>query len=107
MAGKAAQQAAAKAEFVSQQSEIRKLSAGKKQLKVTAEKVKGADGYEVQYSLKSNFKKSQKKVSKKPAITIKKLKAGKKYYVRVRAYKVINGSKIYIGYSTKKGKKIK
>lgn len=107
LAGKAAQQAAAKAEFVSQQSEIRKLSAGKKQLKVTAEKVKGADGYEVQYSLKSNFKKSQKKVSKKPAITIKKLKAGKKYYVRVRAYKVINGSKIYIGYSTKKGKKIK
>lgn len=106
-AATAAGQAAAKAEFSAQRVEISHLSAGKKQLKVTAEKVNGADGYEVQYALKANFKKSWKKKSKKPTITVKKLKSGKKYYVRVRAYKIINDSKIYTSYSIKERKKIK
>ena len=33
---------------------------------------------------------------------VKKLKSGKKYYFRVRAYKAIGGKKVYTGYSNKK-----
>ena len=41
---------------------------------------------------------SNKTTSKK----IKSLKAKKKYYVRVRTYKTVNGTKYYSGWSTKK-----
>ena len=39
--------------------------------------------------------------------TLKKLKKGKKYYVRVRIYKVVNGNKIYSSWSTVKSVKVK
>lgn len=50
-------------------------------------KVKGALKYEIQYSEKKNFKKAKSIIVKKNSNTIKKLKKGKKYYVRVRALK--------------------
>ncbi len=77
--------------------------AKKKTLKVQIKKkVVGATGYQVKYSLK-NLKKSKylKKAkaktlsAKKKTLTIKKLKSGRKYYVRVRAYQTINGKKVY------------
>lgn len=49
-------------------------------------KVSGADGYQIQYSTKSNMK-SAKNVSSSKTTTISKLSKGKKYYVRVKAYK--------------------
>lgn len=57
----------------------------KKAFKVTWKSGK-ADSYEVQYSLDSKFKKGvvTKKLSAK-SLTAKKLKSGKKYYVRVRS----------------------
>ena len=50
-----------------------------------------ATGYQIQYSTSKKFKKAKtvwvtKNKSKKPSKTISKLKAGKKYYVRIRAY---------------------
>lgn len=68
-------------------------------------------GYEIQYSDDSRFSKSRTKtvdVSKKTAVSkdVKKLKAKKKYYVRVRTYKKVkvNGksTKIYSGWSKAK-----
>ncbi len=54
-------------------------------------KVKSVTGYQVQYSTNKKFKKNNKtvKVSKssKTSKTISKLRAKKKYYVRVRTYK--------------------
>lgn len=62
-----------------------KAAASKKAFKLTWKSSK-ANGYEVQYSLDSKFKKGvvTKKLSAK-SLTVKKLKSGKKYYVRVRS----------------------
>lgn len=62
-----------------------KAAPSKKAFKVTWKSGK-ADSYEVQYSLDSKFKKGvvTKKLSAK-SLTAKKLKSGKKYYVRVRS----------------------
>lgn len=37
----------------------------------------------------------------KTSAIVKKLKSGKKYYVRVRAYKVVGGKKYYSAWATK------
>ena len=77
-------------------AKVKLKSPKKKQLKVTWKKIKGVK-YQVQYSLKKNMKNAKlKKNIKKNSLTLKKLKSNKKYYVRVRAYKEING-KTYIG----------
>ena len=52
------------------------------------------DGYYIQYSLKKNMSGSKSKKITKPATvktTLKKLKAKKKYYVRIKTYKIILG----------------
>lgn len=74
-----------------------KAKKGKKLL-VTWKKDKRATGYQVQYSTNKKFKKSVKTVPpvkeyKTVSQTLTKLKAGKKYYVRVRSYKkiIVNG----------------
>lgn len=58
-----------------------------RKLKVTVKKVSGADGYQIQYSTKSNMKSAKNVSSSKTTTTISKLSKGKKYYVRVKAYK--------------------
>lgn len=61
-------------------------------------------GYEIIYTTDSKFKKCLKTVkiknSNKTKKAIKKLKKGKKYYVKVRAYAVYNGKKLYGSKST-------
>lgn len=74
----------------------------KKKLKVTIKKkIANATGYQIKYSLKKNMKKAKTKylASNKKTLTIKKLKSGKKYYIRVRAYQTINGKKYYGNWS--------
>ena len=89
---------------------LSKVTAGSKQLTVTWKTVSGATGYEVQYSTSSKFKNAKtatvsKGSSKKT--TIKKLTKGKKYYVKVRAYKTVDGKKIYGAWSEVKNVKVK
>lgn len=85
-------------------TKLTKLTAGKKQFKVTWKKQRTeTSGYEIQYSTDKNFKSGNKKVkikkNKTTSSTVKKLKAKKKYYVRIRTYKVVNGKKYYSGWS--------
>ncbi|MCI9127273.1 MAG: discoidin domain-containing protein [Eubacterium sp.] len=89
-------------------TKITKTKAGKKKVLVKFKRVKGAQGYRIQYSLKANFKKAKKITTKKLSATIKRLKKGKRYYIRVQAYKVVRGKKVYGAYSKKvRSKKIK
>lgn len=82
-----------------------------KQLKATWKKDSQASGYQVQVSLKKNFKSGTKtatiKKNKTVTKTFTKLKAKKTYYVHVRSYKVINGSKVYGQWSNVKKIKVK
>ncbi|MDD6043771.1 MAG: leucine-rich repeat domain-containing protein [Eubacteriaceae bacterium] len=63
-------------------------------------------GYQIQYSTSSTFASGNKTVTvtsnKTTSKKIKSLKAKKKYYVRVRTYKTVNGTKYYSGWSAKK-----
>jgi uncharacterized repeat protein (TIGR02543 family) len=69
-----------------------------KKLAATWKKISGAKGYQISYSANKKFTKSTtvtKSVSK-TSYTATKLKKGKTYYVRVRAYKVDStGVKVY------------
>ncbi|MDO5146894.1 MAG: fibronectin type III domain-containing protein [Eubacteriales bacterium] len=71
--------------------------AKKKTVLVKWKKVSGANGYQVAYSMKKNFKKAKSVnvAGKKSKAVLKKLKRGKKYYVKVRAWKNYNGQKAY------------
>lgn len=81
----------------------------KKSFVVKWKKVKDVKGYEVSYALNKKFTKSKKsKTTSKLTLTVKKLKKGKTYYVRVRAYnKGSDGSKVYGKWSATKKVKIK
>ncbi len=82
---------------------ITKAKGTKKKIKVKYKKVKGAGGYEVQWSKKKSFSGKKVKKTKKLKYTIKrKDKKRKKYYVRVRAYKKVNGKYYYGKFSKKK-----
>lgn len=76
-------------------TKIAKTVKGKKKVSLQFKKVKGAKGYLVQYSLKRNFKSDKSKYVKSNKVTIKKLKAKKTYYFRVKAYKLQGKQKVF------------
>lgn len=80
---------------------ITSLTRGKKSFVVKWKKVK-CSGYQIQYADNKKMKKAVTKTIKKSGTVkyqAKKLKAKKKYYVRVRAYKTVKGKKYYSGWS--------
>ena len=85
-------------------------NSGKKRFTVTWKPLKYVTGYQVQYSLKSNFSKKVTKFVKKAAtkkLTVKNLKLGKKYYVRIRSYVRVGSKLLYSQWSKKKTVKIR
>lgn len=80
-----------------------------KKAKISWKKVKDAAGYKVIYATDKKFKKGVKKIStKKTKCVSKKLKKGKKYFIKVRAYKKDKtGKSVYGKYSAVKKIKIK
>ena len=72
---------------------ITKIVKTKKSAKVIYKKIAKVSGYQLQLSRSSKFKKAVTKTTKKVSYKFKKLKANKKYYVRVRGYvKTSNGT---------------
>ncbi len=90
---------------------IKKVKGAKKAISVIWKKVGGVKGYQIQVATDKKFKKNKKTVTikkqKTTKTTVKKLKAKKKYYVRVRAYKIVNGKKVYSSWSKAKTVKTK
>lgn len=85
---------------------IKKIKAGKKFFIIIWKKTKNVDGYQLQYSTSKTFRKStrvSKTISKtKTSYKAKSLKAGKRYYVRMRGYKMVDGKKKSGGWSATK-----
>ena len=82
-------------------------SVSKKGVKITWNKVKTAKGYQIKYSAKKNMKGAKTATSGSLSKKITKLKPGKRYYFKVRAYKTADGSRIYGGWSSTKSVKVK
>ena len=85
-----------------------KVTAKKKKLNVSWKKVSGATGYEVLSATNNKFTKNKKTVTvKKNKVTLKKLKPKKKYFVKVRAYKLASGRKYFGKWSKVVKKKVR
>ncbi|WP_294823593.1 GH25 family lysozyme [uncultured Eubacterium sp.] len=85
-------------------------STSKKKIKASWSKVSGASGYQVMWSTYKNFSKNYKTKSVKAKYsskTVTTAQSKKTYYARVRAYKTINGKKVYSPWSSTKKVKTK
>ena len=79
-----------------------KISAKKTKVTVTWKKNKKAKGYEISYATNKKFKKASKvnvKKNNKTKKVLTKIKSNKVYYIKVRAYVIVNGKKVYGKYS--------
>lgn len=80
-------------------------------IRLTWKKDLQASGYQIQYAKNAKFTKGRKTITVKKNSTvsrkISKLMRHKKYYVRVCAYKIIDGKKYFGAWSKKKKVKCK
>ncbi len=82
-----------------------KVKAGAGKLTVTWKKASGVNGYQLQYGTRKSLSGGTRITVAKPKAvsrTIRSLKSGVKYYVRVRSYKTVNGKKYYSKWSDTK-----
>ena len=85
--------------------EIQKLTAKSKAFFVDWAQKGSASGYEIQYATNSKFTSAKKvtiKNNKTDKTTVSKLSGKKKYYVRVRSYTTVKGTKYYGAWSASK-----
>ena len=85
--------------------EIQKLTAKSKAFFVDWAQKGSATGYEIQYATNSKFTRAKKVTitnNKTDKTTISKLSGKKKYYVRVRSYTTVKGTKYYGAWSSVK-----
>ncbi len=86
------------------------LSAGSKKAYISWKKISGASGYEIRRSLNktgSNAKLITITKGNTTSYTNSKLTSKKTYYYKVRAYRIVNGKKVYSSYSSTKYTKVK
>ncbi|WP_394922391.1 leucine-rich repeat protein [uncultured Robinsoniella sp.] len=90
-------------------SGISLTSTTKTQMVVSIKGVKGAKGHQILYATNSSFTKNKKTLNTGLLNkTVKKLKSGTRYYVKVRAYKMDSaGKRIYGSYSSAAKIKVK
>lgn len=91
--------------FQGKKVKIKALKSKKNKAILTWKPVDTAEGYVVEYAGKASFKGKKTiriKNGKTAKKTIKKLSKGKTVFVRIRAYKTVDGKKIYTQYAKKK-----
>ena len=82
-------------------AKISKITKAKKSMKIAIRKPAGVKGYQIKYSTSKKFvaKKTKTVTTSKATVTVKKINVKKTYYVKVRAYKLIDGKVTYGAYS--------
>ncbi len=101
------------AEFpiIPQGMSISKLtSTGNRSLKVQWNAISNCRGYQIEYATNSSFRNAKRIIvvgNTKKSRTITKLTKGKKYYVRLRSYKIVNGVSYRGRWSVVKTKTVK
>ncbi len=98
--------------IIPKSSAISSLKGAKKKITVKYKKqTSQTTGYQIQVATNKAFKKNKKTVTvkknKTTSANVSSLKAKKKYFVRVRTYKTVNGKKIYSSWSKVKTVKTK
>lgn len=98
--------------IIPKSSAISSLKGAKKKITVKYKKqTSQTSGYQIQVATDKAFKKNKKTVTvkknKTTSANVSSLKAKKKYFVRVRTYKTVNGKKIYSSWSKVKTIKTK
>lgn len=86
------------------------LKSKKRKVTIRWKKVDGASGYQIYRSQKkSRGYKRIKTITKGRTVkyTTKKMKKGKRYYYKVRAYRKVGGKKVYSAYSAAKRIRVK
>ena len=85
-------------------SKITVKKSGSRKAKVSWSKVSNVKGYRIAYSTNRSFKNNSTKykTTKATKITLTKLTKNKTYYVKVCAYKVVDGKRVYGTYSSVK-----
>ena len=85
-------------------TKIKSLKGKKNGFKITWKKVSGVKGYQIKYSTNKYFfesltKSKNVKKAKTTSATVKDLRKGKTYFVKVRSYKIVKGKKVYSDWS--------
>lgn len=90
--------------YIPAETAFAKASVNGSEISLKWKKVKSGSGYEIQYSTKKSFSKKNASTvdisgAKMTSTTLSELKVGKKYYIRIRTYKVVKGEKVYSEWS--------
>lgn len=94
--------------IVPKKARIGKIKAGIKKAKVYVRKSPGKpSGYQICWSAGKKFSKSKSVFTARAAYWMRGLKRKKYYYIKVRAYKTINGKKYFGSYSPRKRVRVK
>lgn len=85
-------------------TKIKSVKGKKNEFKITWKKVSGVKGYQIKYSTNKYFfesltKSKNVKKAKTTSATVKNLRKGKTYFVKVRTYKIVKGKKVYSNWS--------
>ena len=86
---------------------VTKLTAGTGKLTLTYNKVSGASGYQIYRATSKKGTYKRVATTKNTTYTNKSLSRNKTYYYKVRAYRVVNGKKVYGSFSSIVYKKTK
>ena len=86
---------------------INKINSKKRKATIQWNKVSGAKGYKIYMATSKNGEYKWIKNVKTTQYTKSKLKKNKKYYFKIRTYRIVNGKKVYSSYSYVKSIKIK
>ena len=85
-------------------TKIKSVKGKKNGFKITWKKVSGVKGYQIKYSTNKYFfesltKSKNVKKAKTTSATVKNLRKGKTYFVKVRTYKIVKGKNVYSNWS--------